>query len=249
MRPEKTKWSHPDIGEFVYDGFSWTKKVRITAFKKFTYNNCIKKSDARVNLEFTSDKEDDHPTEDCVSLVKLVLENQEDLAPKIVKALWDDFNGNKYKSGMWWHSNLEEVTEYLDDPIESPETIYPNLLLDSINCYHYFESEKPIVELRFEASFEMEHGVGILTDGISILGVGYTHDVCVWEENGQDSGRYLPQLLGFWYFEENNTLLKITKNLFVISYSDMDEDISYKYSLNETKESISLILKRLYSAR
>jgi hypothetical protein len=31
--------------------------------------------------------------------------------------------------------------------------------------------------LAFEAPFEEEHGVGVLTDGVAILGTGYRYDV------------------------------------------------------------------------
>jgi hypothetical protein len=37
--------------------------------------------------------------------------------------------------------------------------------------------EKPVVELSFHAAFEEEHGVGVLTDGNTILGTGYSVDV------------------------------------------------------------------------
>jgi hypothetical protein len=41
--------------------------------------------------------------------------------------------------------------------------------------------DKPIVELRFAAAFEEEHGVGVLTDGGKILGTGYSVDVTPYE--------------------------------------------------------------------
>ena len=37
--------------------------------------------------------------------------------------------------------------------------------------------DKPLAELSFAAAFEEEHGVGILTDGKAIIGIGYSSDV------------------------------------------------------------------------
>jgi hypothetical protein len=37
--------------------------------------------------------------------------------------------------------------------------------------------DHPLAELSFAAAFEEEHGVGILTDGKAIVGIGYSSDV------------------------------------------------------------------------
>ena len=41
---------------------------------------------------------------------------------------------------------------------------------------------RPGAEFRFGPWFEEEHGVGVLTDGQNILGLGYSHDVSLFEE-------------------------------------------------------------------
>ena len=46
--------------------------------------------------------------------------------------------------------------------------------------------EGPVVELSFHAAFEVEHGVGVLTDGETILGLGYSADVTPFEAAGAD---------------------------------------------------------------
>ena len=48
--------------------------------------------------------------------------------------------------------------------------------------------DKPIVELSFGAAFEEEHGVGILTDGAKIIGIGYSYDVTPFESDGDGDG-------------------------------------------------------------
>jgi hypothetical protein len=40
-----------------------------------------------------------------------------------------------------------------------------------------FGYPKPVVELSFTAAFDDEHGMGALTDGTKILGLGYICDV------------------------------------------------------------------------
>jgi len=42
---------------------------------------------------------------------------------------------------------------------------------------------KPLVELSFAAAFEEEHGVGILTDGKTIVGIGYTSNVTPFKKS------------------------------------------------------------------
>jgi hypothetical protein len=37
--------------------------------------------------------------------------------------------------------------------------------------------KRPLAELSFHAAFEEEHGVGILTDGRQVVGIGYLADV------------------------------------------------------------------------
>ena len=42
--------------------------------------------------------------------------------------------------------------------------------------------ERPVVEMSFAAAFEEEHGVGILTDGKTILGTGYQSSVSLFKD-------------------------------------------------------------------
>lgn len=51
-----------------------------------------------------------------------------------------------------------------------------HLLRKSVDGY-----DEPIVELSFSAPFEDEHGVGVMTDGQSVLGIGYSCDVTPFE--------------------------------------------------------------------
>jgi hypothetical protein len=48
-----------------------------------------------------------------------------------------------------------------------------------------YEFKKPIAELTFSAVFEEEHGVGILTDGNTILGTGYSGEALPYNMQGR----------------------------------------------------------------
>ncbi|MFT5191713.1 MAG: hypothetical protein ACI9DF_004530 [Verrucomicrobiales bacterium] len=58
-------------------------------------------------------------------------------------------------------------------------------LLQFYGLGHKFDctkAGKPLVELRFRSDIDMEHGIGALTDGESIFGLGYTNDFNLYQE-------------------------------------------------------------------
>ena len=84
---------------------------------------------------------------------------------------------------MWWYGNLKAVAKSwkalkLPSPAEARDLLRA-LQLMRILVRGGFPTfpVNPIVELSFHAAFEEEHGVGLLTDGESILGAGYYLDV------------------------------------------------------------------------
>jgi hypothetical protein len=129
-------------------------------------------------LHIETEDETETPSDTVLALVARVLSRQAVLAPAVVAALWDDFNGQGPKSGMWWHGALDEVIDEVDPdlpPLTNPEALYAWLRLTDITVRSGFDH--PLVELSFEAPFEEEHGVGVLTDGDTIRGTGYSGDV------------------------------------------------------------------------
>ena len=99
---------------------------------------------------------------------------------------------------MWWHGKLKEI-EKQTSPLKAPKDLLDLLQLDIIyiqkpqpgrsdpfilNPFNGKKVKAPpraavpaSAELEFHAAFEEEHGVGILTDCNSILGIGYSTDV------------------------------------------------------------------------
>jgi hypothetical protein len=176
-------WNHPDFGEFTFDGHAWTTSVEMPAFRRFSYVSPYGEQgppSGRCELNIGANDESDVPSAEMLTLVSKVLENQERLAPAIASALWADFNGRGPCSGMWWHGSLEQVTEDVDPdlpPLTGPDALFAWLRLSVVRVRKRGTGEKLMVELAFEAPFEEEHGVGVLTDGVAILGTGYSYDV------------------------------------------------------------------------
>jgi hypothetical protein len=172
-------WEHPDLGrfEFIRTPPLWAGLLDVPAFSAFTYNS--KEPTEQYGLWFYADDENDLPSEAAVAVALKVQSNQTELASKIVKALWDDFNGLRSHSGMWWHGRLQHVRILLldDEPLAGPRDLLPLLRLDSIAIQKDLHGyDKPIGLLAFRAPFEPEHGVGILTDGSSVDSIGYFTD-------------------------------------------------------------------------
>ena len=175
-----TTWKHPRLGEFEYDDFGWAADVSAPAFQAFDYSgggydNAV---EGMYRLEFQIEEEQT-PSDEMTSLAAKVLMNQEKLAADVANLIWDQFNGRGPHSGMWWYGDMKSVTEWLDDEVEltSAGDIYELMALSSIMLHPEIHGyQGPVVELCFHARFEKEHGVGVLTDGERIVGVGYMAD-------------------------------------------------------------------------
>lgn len=174
-------WTHPKLGEFKFSkqDSAWIGTVDAPAFAIFTWE--LKTPRTQFDLEFYVEDASQEPSVEGVEIALSILAAQKELASNIPKALWDDFKGNQPGSGMWWHDDLEEVAAnfgYDDRPApKAPNDLLPVMRLGGIIIHEEMgEDEKPVAELCFGAVFEEEHGIGVLTDGKSILGLGYSGD-------------------------------------------------------------------------
>jgi hypothetical protein len=181
------RWVHPELGAFEYDRLGWVKILKVPAFKSFGYDcgwSTAPRPPGTIILAFEADNEEDLPSSKAVALAYKVLANDAVLVAKVITALWDDFNGRGPDSGMWWHGDLDLV-------VEAMETEYrprgAGDLLDHLHLYcirvrkRVGDRKRPLVELRFHADFEWEHGVGVLTDGKNIRGTGTCCDLRPFE--------------------------------------------------------------------
>ena len=110
-------------------------------------------------------------------MAKKFIANQAALAGKVAEALWADFTGAGPKSGMYWHGDLDQVAQGMEsgEPPTSAKDLYK--LMNLSNVLIKKVRKKYMAEMNFGAEFEEEHGVGILTDGDAITGIGYSVDV------------------------------------------------------------------------
>jgi hypothetical protein len=180
-------WNHPQLGTFQFDKEreAWVGACSMPAFKLFKWDVESTKPGGRCELLFRT-PEGREPSEDAARLVLRLVANDAKLAPLVTTTLWDEFNGRGHKSEMWWYGDMDQVAEnfgYDDRPSPTgPSDLVPVMgfmglaIRESLHEYNM-----PIAELTFSAVFEEEHGVGVLTDGDTILGTGYASDVLTYE--------------------------------------------------------------------
>ena len=82
---------------------------------------------------------------------------------------------------------MKQVAEnfgYGDLPApKRPENLVPVMSFIRVRIYEEnYDYKLPFADLNFNALFEEEHGLSILTDGKVILGTGYMHDAIPLEE-------------------------------------------------------------------
>ena len=183
-----TTWTHPDFGTFKFDRDydAWVTTVKAPAFDAFKWEQ---EPTGECDLLIEADDQKDIPSKAALAVAARVLAAQAELPGKVIRALWDDFNGRGGDSGMWWHGDMEQVAEMSGDhPVpKRPEDFLS--AMDFLRIVIRKEAdgyEKPVAELTFAAAFEEEHGVGVLTDGKDILGTGYMGDAAVFDSDDDD---------------------------------------------------------------
>lgn len=182
------KWVHPQLGKFEFDDIhmQWISEVSMPAFKSFEYDtgySNARRSTGEHELAFEAEDEADVPSPEAVALADKMLAEQKNLVSKVITALWTDFAGAGPRSGMWWHGDLDAVKEDLEESIESAEDLLTVLQLSQVIIRKGLPGyERPIIELSFHAAFEIEHGVGVLSDGDNILGTGYSFTVTPFKD-------------------------------------------------------------------
>jgi hypothetical protein len=184
-------WKDAQLGTFMYDGHGWwSRTFELPAFSVFRYGGFneppAKAGSPIVDILFEADDEKGIPTEGEIAVARRTIDNHRQLVSEGIVALFKDILGKGPDSGMWWHSDIENVREMVSGrfvgPHESsllePEDLHllmgkPSIVVQE-SGYGY---DQPCAIICFEAIFEPEHGIGLLTDGNRILGIGYQMDV------------------------------------------------------------------------
>jgi hypothetical protein len=183
-------WSDPELGVFEYDELGWSREFDLPAFAVFEYggfsNSAVHAGSSSVTVLIEADDEDEKPTAGMIAVARLAIKNHESLVDQGASALFDDIRGNGPDSGMWWHGAIEHVREIvasrfnrepmnlLTGPTDLRSLLGRPRIIVQQRGYKY---DYPCAIVEFEALFEPEHGVGLLTDGRSILGTGYQMEV------------------------------------------------------------------------
>jgi len=178
-------WSDPALGRFEYSQShdAWVASLDFPSFRLFTYSFAIDDAiPGRLQVWLHAIDENDLPSPTAIALLSNVIANQSRLIQSISSAIWEDFSGGGPESGMWWHSHLEDVEDAYDSGL--PALDGPTAILAWMRPMEVIvrdsgvrSSKAPVIEITFAAAFEAEHSVGVLTDGVSILGIGYALDV------------------------------------------------------------------------
>jgi len=181
-------WNHPKLGSFKFDGMYWSGTCTLSAFKPFIFREGARNSGRAkltINFETESCEEDELPSNDAQKVALQVIQNHNELSSCIVQALWQDMHNQGSGSGMWWNGDIETIERNIAEAtknklraLRAPETLYKCLGANSVlireSMYLY---EKPSATFLFQAAFDTEHGLGILSDGGRVIGIGYQSSV------------------------------------------------------------------------
>jgi hypothetical protein len=175
-------WSHPELGKFVLTDTGWSGICSMPSFKAFRFSRPGK---SRLKIEFETEIDSENlPKSREIAIAKRVIKNEASLAKRLIRALFDDLNGKGLDSGMWWHGDTQSILEFMDENMRSKidltaEDDVPKLIgspsvwiRPKVDYY-----KKPCAVILFEAAFDPEHGLGVLTDGSKVIGTGYQMSV------------------------------------------------------------------------
>src|SRR5437868_5775706 len=88
-------------------------------------------------------------------------------------------------SGTYWHGELDQVTRGIEsgEPPRNARDLFRLMGLSEIRIRKPApRAQPPLAELNFDAAFQEEHGVGVLTDAWEIRGLGFSSDVTPFGE-------------------------------------------------------------------
>ena len=184
-------WKHPQLGAFTYDYTGWAREMVFPAFKPFRYDwGGGRRTRDKTRLEFEAEEAAAGaiplPSKRAVAVALRAIKNESLLADRILNAIWKDLHGRGCETGMWWHGDLATVNEQIagvfgprkTKQLSAREDLYDLMgLLQVLIRESTYLHEKPSATFCFAAAFDEEHGVGVLTDGARLLGIGHQSDV------------------------------------------------------------------------
>lgn len=180
---QSTSWSHPILNTLRFTGMSWEGQVFIPPFSQFAEDPEDRSELFDIEIEHFHDTDVPAPTSPPAALIDLALQivtQADKLVPQLTQALFDDITGRGPDSGNWWHNNLAEIRQTLDDHelrLKTPADLLRTLTFQTLRLLDLSNHATPTAELTFHCLFEEEHGLSFLFSNHKILGIGYAGDV------------------------------------------------------------------------
>ena len=189
-----TSFNHPTFGAFQQKDSHFSTTLTIPAFKKFSYDtgySNARRSTGKITLSFGPygmNEKLPKPTARMIKLAEELLADPENLVAMIAQALWDDFNGRGPTVGMWWHGDMDTINDAFRaaklPPPTKPDDILGALRLSEIHILTQLDDHpNPVAVLTFDAAFEEEHGLCVVTDGKKVLGSSYGAEPEIGQED------------------------------------------------------------------
>lgn len=171
-------WDHPELSRFVLTETGWSGICSMPSSKAFRVSRPAK---SRLKIEFEAEIDsEDLPKSGEISIAKRVIKNEASLAKKLIRALFDDLNRSGLDFEMWWRGDTQTILEFMDENMRLKFDLCvegdirkligsPSVWIrPKVDCY---KKQCPVI--LFEAAFDPEHGLGVLTDGSNVIGNGY----------------------------------------------------------------------------
>ncbi|WP_425398585.1 DUF6985 domain-containing protein [Aeoliella sp.] len=178
MTDANDTWIHEQLGEFALGALGWVAEVDLPSFARF--DTPIPKGKYQLVLE-RQFGEDARPTADIASAAATIVETEANLSEAILQAVWDDLNGTGPDSRSRWYGKLaaEEIQKLAVAPPTKPDDLVTHLkflycaVTSPETGYEWWEAlTSPIAMFNFNASWDDEHGIGVLVHRGEIVGIG-----------------------------------------------------------------------------
>jgi hypothetical protein len=175
-----SRWKHADLGVLTHSGSVWKGVIDLPAFAAFSFDtgyDNAPRSTGRYELELSDPATP--PAGELIACVLALRTHQQQVVSEIVRLLWASLTDTGRYIPIGDRQAITETLTRQNIPApRSAEDLLPLLQLYGISVQgHAFEGDEPVIWLHFHAASEEEHGIGVLTDGQRVLGIGYAGDV------------------------------------------------------------------------
>ena len=177
----------PTFPNFEWDDYFWITSAKLPAWAGYqvrggAYGSVSAKgtSDGTVKILFAPEGREDGPlTDEEVSLVKWVIDNQGAVHDAMLERLFEEYPDIRERYLEWLGE--EEAKKAL--PVVRSEHALKKLVgVVSINVHQIVKDGKPYVGVELGCTWEVEHGLGVLLHGATPLEVGGTDTaILLWK--------------------------------------------------------------------